>query len=155
VAQPLRVSAAFENCEDFRYRHESYRLQVPDRKFYAVTDARRWNNLELLKVESGSAENRVFPCYLCAVLKAGHGPEPGKLPGVSRLVFLCAGMCSPTNSGPNIGRVLLGLGKCCFRDLAREFLSIELKSATAARAKRRSENPQRELQLIQMKEATE
>jgi hypothetical protein len=48
--QLLRIRPAFEDCEvTFVTVHESYRAQVPDHKFYVVTDANRWSKLRLIK----------------------------------------------------------------------------------------------------------
>lgn len=51
--QMMRIKHAFENCDvTFVTVHESYRAQVPDRKFYLVNDANRWTKLGLLKAAS-------------------------------------------------------------------------------------------------------
>ncbi|MGX5734885.1 UDP-N-acetylglucosamine--LPS N-acetylglucosamine transferase [Bosea thiooxidans] len=48
--QMMRIKPAFENCDvTFVTVHESYREQVPDRKFYLVNDANRWTKFGLLK----------------------------------------------------------------------------------------------------------
>lgn len=48
--QLLRIKSAFENCEvTFVTVHASYRVQVPDHKFYVVSDANRWNLPGLVK----------------------------------------------------------------------------------------------------------
>ena len=48
--QLLRIKPAFEDCEiTFVTVHASYRGQVPDQKFYVVSDANRWSWLGLIK----------------------------------------------------------------------------------------------------------
>lgn len=49
--QLLRIMRAFTNCDiTFITVQELYRLQVPDHRFFAVSDATRWNKLGLIKM---------------------------------------------------------------------------------------------------------
>ena len=48
--QLLRIAPAFENCDvTFVTVHESYRAQVPDHKFYVVSDANRQNKPAVIR----------------------------------------------------------------------------------------------------------
>jgi UDP-N-acetylglucosamine:LPS N-acetylglucosamine transferase len=73
--QLLRVADAFQNCDViFVTTHESYRAQVADYKFHAVTDSSRSDKLGLIKTALQLA-------YIIATEKPDIAVSTGAAPG--------------------------------------------------------------------------